>query len=66
MAGDKHAQDRPSRPQHAQASGFNAAERRIVQRYNRLMFAVGLTLAVVIPPLIYRWKRQSMAVAASH
>ena len=35
-------------------------ERKVVNRYNRIMFSVGLVLAIVIPPLIYRWKRQSM------
>jgi hypothetical protein len=47
---------------HAQADGVTAVERRIVQRYNRVTFGVGLFLAIVVPPLIYRWKRESMAV----
>ena len=51
---------------HAQADGVNAVERRIVQRYNRLTFGVGLLLAIIVPPLIYRWKRESMAVLYSH
>ncbi len=51
---------------HAQADGVTAAERRIVQRYNRLTFGVGLFLAIVVPPLIYRWKRESMAVRKAH
>lgn len=47
---------------HAQADGVTSTERRLVQKYNRMTFAVGLLLAIVVPPLIYRWKRQSMAV----
>lgn len=37
-------------------------ERRIVGKYNRVMFGIGILCAIVIPPLIYRWKRGSMEV----
>ena len=47
---------------HAQADGVTVTERRLVQKYNRLTFGVGLFLAIVVPPLIYRWKRKSMEV----
>ncbi len=35
-------------------------ERKIVQKYNRATFVVGLALAIVVPPLIYKWKRDTM------
>lgn len=35
-------------------------ERMIVTKYNKGMFAFGIIVALVVPPLIYRWKRESM------
>lgn len=35
-------------------------ERKIINRYNRVMFLFGVVVAVVIPPMIYKWKRDSM------
>ena len=37
------------------------AEKRIVFKYNRVVFISGLILAIIVPPLIYKWKRESMA-----
>lgn len=47
---------------HAQHDRVTKTEQIIVQKYNRRMFAVGLALAIIVPPLIYKWKRESMAV----
>lgn len=47
---------------HAQHDNVTKAEQFIVQKYNKRMFTIGLLLAVVVPPLIYRWKRNTMAV----
>lgn len=51
---------------HAQHDNVTKAEQIIVQKYNKRMFAIGILLAVTIPPLIYRWKRASMAVVVNN
>jgi hypothetical protein len=47
---------------HAQHDHVTKTEQFIVQKYNKRMFSIGLLLAIIVPPLIYKWKRDSMAV----